>query len=146
MAPAGGITPSAPLKTLHYREIAPMAEHIYPPEDAFAASAHADKATYEAMYAASISDPVAFWGEQGKRVDWMTPYTKVKNTTFEHAGVSIKWYEDGELNVLIATSPLAAIKPLSSGKVTTLRTARISLTISCTQRFASWPMSINPSA
>ena len=51
------------------------------------------------MYAASISDPVAFWGEQGKRVDWMTPYTKVKNTTFEHAGVSIKWYEDGELNV-----------------------------------------------
>jgi len=76
-----------------------MAEHIYPPEDAFAASAHADKAKYEAMYAASISDPVAFWGEQGKRVDWMTPYTKVKNTTFEHAGVSIKWYEDGELNV-----------------------------------------------
>ena len=63
------------------------------------ASAHADKATYETMYAASISDPVAFWGEQGKRVDWMTPYTKVKNTTFEHAGVSIKWYEDGELNV-----------------------------------------------
>ena len=99
MAPAEGITPSAPLKTLYYREIAPMAEHIYPPEDAFAASAHADKATYEAMYAASISDPVAFWGEQGKRVDWMTPYTKVKNTTFEHAGVSIKWYEDGELNV-----------------------------------------------
>ena len=99
MAPAERITPSAPLKTLYYREIAPMAEHIYPPEDAFAASAHADKAKYEAMYAASISDPVAFWGEQGKRVDWMTPYTKVKNTTFEHAGVSIKWYEDGELNV-----------------------------------------------
>ena len=76
-----------------------MAEPIYPPADAFAASAHADNATYETMYAASISDPVAFWGEQGKRVDWMTPYTKVKNTTFEHAGVSIKWYEDGELNV-----------------------------------------------
>ncbi|MGB2195394.1 MAG: acetate--CoA ligase [Planktomarina sp.] len=76
-----------------------MAEPIYPPADAFAASAHADKATYQAMYAASISDPVAFWGEQGKRLDWMTPYTQVKNTTFEHAGVSIKWYEDGELNV-----------------------------------------------
>jgi acetyl-CoA synthetase len=76
-----------------------MAEPIYPPADAFVASAHADKATYEKMYAASISDPIAFWDEQGKRVDWMTPYTKVKNTTFEHAGVSIKWYEDGELNV-----------------------------------------------
>ena len=99
MAPAEGITPSAPLKTLYYREIAPMAEPIYPPADAFAASAHADNATYETMYAASISDPVAFWGEQGKRVDWMTPYTKVKDTTFEHSGVSIKWYEDGVLNV-----------------------------------------------
>ena len=76
-----------------------MAEPIYPPADSFAETAHADKATYEAMYAASISDPVAFWGEQGKRLDWMTPYTQVKNTTFEHAGVSIKWYEDGELNV-----------------------------------------------
>ena len=99
MAPVEGVTPSTPLETLYYREIAPMAEPIYPPADAFAASAHADKATYEAMYAASISDPVAFWGEQGKRLDWMTPYTQVKNTTFEHAGVSIKWYEDGELNV-----------------------------------------------
>ena len=99
MAPVEGVTPSTPLETLYYREIAPMAEPIYPPADTFAASAHADKATYEAMYAASISDPVAFWGEQGKRLDWMTPYTQVKNTTFEHAGVSIKWYEDGELNV-----------------------------------------------
>ena len=76
-----------------------MADTIYPPAAAFAASAHADKATYEAMYAASIADPDAFWGAQGKRLDWMTPYTKVKNTTFEHLGVSIKWYEDGVLNV-----------------------------------------------
>jgi acetyl-CoA synthetase len=76
-----------------------MADTIYPPAAAFAASAHADKATYEAMYAASIADPDAFWGAQGKRLDWMTPYTKVKNTTFEHSGVSIKWYEDGVLNV-----------------------------------------------
>ena len=76
-----------------------MADTIYPPAAAFAASSHADKATYEVMYAASIADPDAFWAAQGKRLDWMTPYTKVKNTTFEHAGVSIKWYEDGELNV-----------------------------------------------
>ena len=76
-----------------------MADTIYPPAAAFAASAHADKATYEAMYAASIADPDAFWDAQGKRLDWMTPYTKVKDTTFEHSGVSIKWYEDGVLNV-----------------------------------------------
>ncbi|MDB2521927.1 acetate--CoA ligase [Planktomarina temperata] len=76
-----------------------MADTSYPPAAAFAASAHADKATYEAMYAASIADPDAFWDAQGKRLDWMTPYTKVKDTTFEHSGVSIKWYEDGVLNV-----------------------------------------------
>ena len=76
-----------------------MADTIYPPAAAFAASSHADKATYEAMYAASIADPDAFWAAQGKRLDWMTPYTKVKNTTFEHSGVSVKWYEDGVLNV-----------------------------------------------
>ncbi|MDT2030759.1 acetate--CoA ligase [Planktomarina sp.] len=76
-----------------------MSDTIYPPATAFAASAHADKATYEAMYAASIADPEAFWGAQGKRLDWITPYSKVKDTTFEHSGVSIKWYEDGVLNV-----------------------------------------------
>jgi acetyl-CoA synthetase len=64
-----------------------------------AAGAHADKATYDAMYAASISDPAAFWGEHGKRIDWIRPYTKVKNTTFEYGSVDTKWYEDGTLNV-----------------------------------------------
>jgi acetyl-CoA synthetase len=51
------------------------------------------------MYAASVSDPEGFWGEHGKRLDWFTPYTKVKNTTFEYGKVDIKWYEDGVLNV-----------------------------------------------
>ena len=68
-----------------------------PPD--IAARAHVDDAGYEAMYKASVEDPEAFWGEHGKRLDWMTPYTRVKNTTFEYPDVSIKWYEDGELNV-----------------------------------------------
>ncbi|MGS5046755.1 acetate--CoA ligase [Mameliella sp. RP-9] len=51
------------------------------------------------MYAASIADPDTFWGDQGKRLDWITDYTKVKNATFEFGKVSIKWYEDGYLNV-----------------------------------------------
>ena len=76
-----------------------MADKIYSPTTAFAQNAHANKSTYENMYAASITDPDAFWAEQGKRLDWMTPFTKVKNTSFEHPNVSIKWYEDGELNV-----------------------------------------------
>ncbi|WP_373281696.1 acetate--CoA ligase, partial [Litoreibacter roseus] len=51
------------------------------------------------MYWSSVSDPEAFWGEQGKRLDWITPYTKVKNVSFAPGNVSIKWYEDGTLNV-----------------------------------------------
>jgi acetyl-CoA synthetase len=51
------------------------------------------------MYAASVADPDAFWGEEGKRIDWITPYTKVKNVSYAFPDVSIKWYEDGELNV-----------------------------------------------
>jgi acetyl-CoA synthetase len=52
---------------------------------------------YKKMYAASLSDPEAFWGEQGKRLDWFKPYGKVKNCTFEPP-VRIRWYEDGKLN------------------------------------------------
>ena len=51
------------------------------------------------MYAASVADPDAFWGEQGKRLDWIKPYTRVKNTSFDYHDVSIKWFEDGKLNV-----------------------------------------------
>ena len=56
---------------------------LYEPPAEMAKAAHADKATYDAMYAASIADPEAFWGEQGKRLDWIKPYTKVKNTDFD---------------------------------------------------------------
>ena len=76
-----------------------MADKVYAPTAEFTAKSHANKITYETMYAASLSDPDAFWAEQGKRLDWITPFTKVKNTSFEHSNVSIKWYEDGELNV-----------------------------------------------
>ncbi len=76
-----------------------MSEEKYAPSAEMTANAHVDSAKYATMYAESINDPEAFWGEQGKRLDWMTPYTKVKNTTFEYPNVSIQWYEDGELNV-----------------------------------------------
>ena len=76
-----------------------MTDVTYPPKPEMAKTAHVDAAKYTAMYDQSISDPEAFWGEQGKRLDWIKPYTKVKNTSFAYDNVSIKWYEDGELNV-----------------------------------------------
>ncbi|MGV6811126.1 MAG: acetate--CoA ligase [Brevirhabdus sp.] len=72
---------------------------LYPPSDDVVAHAWADRAKYDQMYAASVADPDAFWGEEAKRIDWIKPFTKVKNTTFEYPDVSIKWFEDGELNV-----------------------------------------------
>ncbi len=58
-----------------------------------------DDTKYQSMYRQSVEDPDGFWAEQGKRLDWITPFTKVKNTSFAIDDVSIKWYEDGSLNV-----------------------------------------------
>ena len=76
-----------------------MSDKMYPPSADFIANAHINKDKYDAMYAASVNDPEAFWAEHGKRVDWMTPFTKVKNVNYAYPDVSIKWFEDGELNV-----------------------------------------------
>ncbi|WP_372739204.1 acetate--CoA ligase [Neptunomonas sp.] len=75
-----------------------MSEKVYPVSPEVAAQAHIDNAKYEAMYEQSINDPDTFWGEEGKRLDWFKPYTKVKNTTFDPHNVSIRWFEDGTLN------------------------------------------------
>ena len=71
--------------------------HFHPVPAEIAANAHADKAKYETMYKASVEDNEAFWGEQGKRLDWIKPYTQVKDVSFD-SPVSIKWYYDGTLN------------------------------------------------
>ena len=65
------------------------------------ANALVDDAKYQQMYAASIDDPEQFWGDHGKRLDWMRPYSKVKNTHYGKDEVSIKWYEDGTLNASV---------------------------------------------
>jgi acetyl-CoA synthetase len=76
-----------------------MSDKMYPPSADFIANAHITKDKYVAMYNASVNDPEAFWAEHGKRVDWMTPFTKIKNVNYAYPNVSIKWFEDGELNV-----------------------------------------------
>jgi acetyl-CoA synthetase len=72
-------------------------QSLIPIAEGFAGSATVDAAGYERLYRYSIENPEAFWGEQGRIVDWIKPYTKVKNTSFT-GDVSIKWYEDGTLN------------------------------------------------
>jgi acetyl-CoA synthetase len=77
-----------------------MSEHpkVHPVSDDFAAHAHADKATYEAMYQQSVDDPEGFWAEQAKRLDWFKAPTRIKHTRFDSREVDIRWFEDGTLN------------------------------------------------
>ncbi len=73
--------------------------HQFPPSDRRAKSAIVDNATYLDMYKRSIEQPDAFWDDMGRQqIDWMKPYTKVDNSTYDAASLSIKWYEDGTLN------------------------------------------------
>jgi acetyl-CoA synthetase len=76
-----------------------MSEKIYDVPAAWQKRAFADEAKYLEMYARSIADPNGFWAEEAKRIDWIRPFTKVKNSSFDPHHVSIKWFEDGTLNV-----------------------------------------------
>ncbi len=76
-----------------------MADQIYPPSADFIANAKINKADYDNMYAQSINNPDHFWSEHGKRVDWIKPYSKIKDVDYSYPNVSIKWFEDGQLNV-----------------------------------------------
>ena len=73
-------------------------EELYPVPGEWAQRGFADNEKYLEMYRQSVADPDAFWGEQGKRLDWFKPYSKVKNAYYGDGDVSIKWYEDGALN------------------------------------------------
>jgi len=74
-------------------------DELFPVPDAWAKKAWIDAGRYDAMYRQSVADPEGFWGEQGKRLDWIRPYTKVKDVSYAKAYLHIKWYEDGTLNV-----------------------------------------------
>ncbi|MGO4716900.1 acetate--CoA ligase [Bradyrhizobium sp. 2TAF24] len=76
-----------------------MSEKVYPVPAEWAKRAYVDDAHYREMYAKSVSDPNGFWAEHGKRVDWIKPFTKVQNVSYAPGEVSIKWFEDGTLNV-----------------------------------------------
>ena len=74
---------------------------IYSVPEKIAASAHIDQNKYAEMYSNSIEDSEGFWREQGKRIDWIKPYSHVKEVNYEAPGVSIKWFHDGTLNASV---------------------------------------------
>ena len=76
-----------------------MADKIYPVPAEWRQRAFISAAKYRELYARSLNDPDGFWSEMGRRIDWFTPYTKVKNTSFDPHRLMIKWFEDGVTNV-----------------------------------------------
>jgi acetyl-CoA synthetase len=75
-----------------------MSEMLYKVPENWPARAHVDDAKYRDMYAQSVRDPEGFWGDHGKRIDWIKPYTRVKRTSFAPGNVSIEWFADGTTN------------------------------------------------
>ncbi len=75
-----------------------MSDTLFPVPQEWKKRAIVDADKYRAMYEASINDPEGFWRREGQRIDWMKPYTKIKNTSFDPHNVSIRWFEDGTLN------------------------------------------------
>ncbi len=76
-----------------------MSKKVYPVPAEWESRAYINDAKYQEMYAQSVSDPDGFWAEQAKRIDWIKPFTKVKDTSFDPHNVYIKWFEDGTTNI-----------------------------------------------
>ncbi|MGL5727427.1 MAG: AMP-binding protein, partial [Plesiomonas sp.] len=73
--------------------------HLHPVMPQFSANALINQQQYQEMYSQSVQNPDNFWREQGKIVDWIRPYQSVKNTSYDSGHVSIRWFEDGTLNL-----------------------------------------------
>src|SRR5215213_9325311 len=76
-----------------------MSDKVYAVPPQWKKRAHIDDAAYRKIYAESVKDPDKFWAKQAKRIDWFKAPKKIKNATFEYPNISIRWFEDGVLNV-----------------------------------------------
>ena len=74
-------------------------EKIFPVPESYKENTHVTREMYEDLYKKAEKDPVKFWHEIGKRIDWIKPYTKTKDVTWSKNKVDINWYYDGTLNV-----------------------------------------------
>ncbi|WP_026986750.1 acetate--CoA ligase [Fodinicurvata fenggangensis] len=74
---------------------------VIPVKENIARSAHVDAQAYEDMYRRSIEDPKGFWAEHGKRIDWMKPFTQVKDVSYDPEDVHIRWFADGTTNAAV---------------------------------------------
>src|SRR5882757_8668803 len=76
-----------------------MSDNLFPVAEEWKKRAFMTEAQYEAAYAESVRDPDGYWGKEAARLDWIRPFTKVKNVSWDPDNLFIKWFEDGALNV-----------------------------------------------
>ncbi len=76
-----------------------MSDSLIPVSPEWRTRAHVDTQRYKDAYARSIADPDGFWRQEARRIDWIKPFTKVKNVSWDVTNLFIKWFEDGTLNV-----------------------------------------------
>ena len=74
-------------------------KEVYPVPEEFKKTARTNEAEYFERYQQSIEHPEDFWAEQAHKLEWITPFTQVKNTNFDKENFKIEWFADGELNV-----------------------------------------------
>ena len=78
-----------------------MSDSLIPVSKEWSKRAYIDAAKYDEMYTRSLKDPNGFWGEEARRIDWIKPFTKVQNVSWDPDNLSVKWFEDGTLNVTV---------------------------------------------
>lgn len=89
-----------PMERLGKREAAAaMNQQLYRIPESFANSALIKQSDYRRMYADSVEDPERFWASVGRRIDWIKPFSRVKDSSYHQSDVHIRWFYDGTLNV-----------------------------------------------
>ncbi len=74
-------------------------KEIYPVPEGFKKTARTNEADYFERYQKSIDHPEEFWAEQANKLEWIKPFTKVKDTSFEENNFKVEWFADGQLNI-----------------------------------------------
>ena len=74
---------------------------IFPVPAGWAQRALVDDSEYKKMYRQSVENPDSFWDKHGKRIDWIKPYTKIKDVSYAPDDLHIRWYQDGTLNASV---------------------------------------------
>ena len=129
-----------------------MADELIDVSPDWAKRAYVDAAKYKAMYEASIEDPAKFWGEHGKRIDWIKPYSPGAVRDVDYTGnVHIRWYDDGVLNVSANCVDRHLAKRADQVAIIwegddPAKIEEASPTASCTAKSAAWPMCSRNSA